>query len=678
MKRIPAARILVPFALGIVVQQWIDYWWIPLSLIVIAVGWYAWGVSQSKTPAGRLKWRTRFIMPLVLTALSLGWLDAIIHEPPRLSEDMRSGRVLVGRVVYLDYTDFSMRLAIDVLDKELPPCRVLVSTRGCDYAMQAGDLVAWPAHLSEVDNLGNPEQMDYAGYLLDSKGIRYQQHLPLSKLKKVGHSPTLMTRMASVRRSLRLMVYNSHLSTQAQHFTVALLLGDSHAIDQSTRQEFSAAGVAHVLALSGLHVGIIAAIIWWLLFPLDYLRLKKLRLGLSLAAIVLFAAFTGMSPSVLRATVMIGFVFASLVFYRRSVSLNALAMAALVILVFTPAALRSVGFQLSFITVGAILLFARVPQAIESRHRWVNYLTSTVITSLVAMLATVALTAHYFHVVSLMSVLANLLILPVLPILMVLGTLFLLVTAAGQQWQALDWCIDTLCRYINWATGAVNAVPGSHIAGVYVSTVGVVAYFAVLTFLILWFYCKDRRYLLAAGCALILMLGHSLWLDLRTPHRGAIVFNSFTSTPVLYYENGKGYVWVPDDDEPDSAAFTRYYAGLLARYRIDTIRFITDGDTLRMDNALIKPPIAHLMGHRMVAVGRGKWKHASAESPLTVDDIIVTKRFHGSAANLLKCYHFDRLILSGAHYETLSLKQECDSLHIPYHDLSSQGALEIR
>ena len=102
MKRIPAARILVPFALGIVVQQWIDYWWIPLSLIVIAAGWYAWGVSQSKTPAGRLKWRTRFIMPLVLTALSLGWLDAIIHEPPRLTEDMRSGRVLVGRVANLD------------------------------------------------------------------------------------------------------------------------------------------------------------------------------------------------------------------------------------------------------------------------------------------------------------------------------------------------------------------------------------------------------------------------------------------------------------------------------------------------------------------------------------------------------------------------------------------------
>ena len=84
-----------------------------------------------------------------------------------------------------------------------------------------------------------------------------------------------------------------------------------------------------------------------------------------------------------------------------------LALAALCILVFSPSALYSVGFQLSFITVGAILLFARLPQRLECRHRWVNSLTSTVITSLVAMLATVALSAHYFHTISLMSMLAK-------------------------------------------------------------------------------------------------------------------------------------------------------------------------------------------------------------------------------------------------------------------------------
>jgi competence protein ComEC len=153
--------------------------------------------------------------------------------------------------------------------------------------------------------------------MLHSKGIRYEQHLPVGDIRKVGLSPTLITRLAEVRRALASKVFNSMLSPGAQHFVVALLLGDSHYIDKMTRAEFSTAGIAHVLALSGLHVGIIALLIYWLLFPLDYMGLKKLRLALTLAAIVLFAVFTGLSPSVVRATVMTGFVFASLIFYLK-------------------------------------------------------------------------------------------------------------------------------------------------------------------------------------------------------------------------------------------------------------------------------------------------------------------------------------------------------------------------
>ena len=82
------------------------------------------------------------------------------------------------------------------------------------------------------------------------------------------------------------------------------------------------------------------------------------------------------------------------------------------------------------------------------------------------------------------------------------------------------------------------------------------------------------------------------------------------------------------------------------------------------------------MGRRMVAVGSGKWKHTTATSVLTVDDIIVTKRFHGSVSKLQELYHFDRLILSGAmHSTTLTpLLHECDSLSVRVHDLGRQGA----
>ena len=60
--------------------------------------------------------------------------------------------------------------------------------------------------------MGNPGEMDYAAYLLNSEGIRYQQHLPVSQIKRIGHSPTLITRMANARRRVQLLVFNSQLS----------------------------------------------------------------------------------------------------------------------------------------------------------------------------------------------------------------------------------------------------------------------------------------------------------------------------------------------------------------------------------------------------------------------------------------------------------------------------------
>lgn len=674
LSKIPVLRILFPFVLGILLHRMWHCWWAAATLALLSIAIYTVMVVTSRTPGQRLKMRSHYIMPLALMAVSLGWLAAILHCPPRLDESQRTGRSLGGRVVNLSYTDFSMRLTIEVQDKDLAPCKVLLSTQGCDYTMSAGDLVTWEAALKEVRNSGNPGEMDYADYLLHSHGIRYEQHLTLKQLHHAGHSPTLVTRMACLRRQLQQQVFSTGLSAGAQRFVVALLLGNSRLIDPATRQEFSTAGVAHVLALSGLHVGFIALIIWLLLFPLDYLRLKKLRLLLTLAVIVLFAVFTGLSPSVVRATVMIGFVFAAFIFNRRAQALNALAMAALAILLFTPSALYSVGFQLSFITVLAVLLLARVPESFKSSHRWINGITSTVITSLVAMLVTIALTAHYFHTISLMSVLTNLLILPVLPVFMVLAALFMLVTAAGMSWPLLDRAIDTVYHYIHWATQSVNHIPLSHINGVEVSTVGVIIYFIALVLLTLWLYRRNLRYLLCAILAFAVMWAHASYLDHRIPKRGMVIFNSFTSTPILYYDTGKAFVWTPDDEETDSATFCRYYAGFLAHYNIHELHFIANDSTV--EGSFFKPPFAHLMGRRLLAAGSGKWRNMTTSQPLELDAVIVTKRFHGTATKLRELYRFDTLIISGGMHSTMlnPLLQECDTLGIPYHNLSQQGA----
>ena len=674
----PVLRVVTPFAMGILLQRVFHSCLPPLAILGAAIVIHLLIARRAQSPSARLRWRTPMTATLAMAAMALGWITAIVHYPQQLTEEQLHGKAYCGRVVNLEYTDFSMRMTVELLSRDIPHCKVLLSTRGCDYTMRAGDLVAWKAGLKEVGSLGNPDEMDYANYLIDSKGVRYQQHLPVHHVKRIGHSPTLFTRLANSRRDLQLKVFNSTLSPPSQHFIVAVLLGNSGVIDKATRQEFSAAGVAHVLALSGLHVGFISLIIWWMLFPLDYFRLKKLRLCITIAAISLFAVYTGLSPSVVRSTIMIGMVFISFIFYRRSVSFNALALAALIILVFNPSAIYGVGFQLSFITIGAILLFARLPKSMRSRYRVVNYLTSTAIASIVAMLATMALNAYYFHTVSIMSVLSNLAIVPILPFFMVLGALFLLVTAAGFEWAWLNGLLDAIYQYIHWITEVINGLPWSHLGGIYVTGFGVIAYFTVLLLVILWLYLKDHRFMIAAGAAIAVMLLHSLWVETRTPHRGLVIFNSYTSTPIIYYHDGTGYVWDPDDEEVDSITFSRYYSGFLAHHGINRLQFLSGDDTLQLDECMIKPPYAFLMGHRMMIAGPGQWKHMTSSSKMALDEVIITKRFHSSIDKLLELCDVKRVVVSGAYYDTDALYHGSDTSRVEVHDLARLGALVIR
>ena len=689
ISRTPLLRVLAPYVAGILLHEVCPRWWPPLALIALAVigGWVLGRVS-STTPSRRLRMRPYLALPLLVVALALGWLAAVIHHPPVLDAELRHSGNRVGQILDLDHTDFSTRLTVRLLDvpSATMPCRVLVTTRGCDYTLSPGDVITWPADLEPIRSRGNPGEMDYVSYMLHDQGIRYCQHLPGRDVQVLGRSPSLSTRMAALRRGLASNVYATSLSAEAQRLVVTLLLGQRGAIDPETRQQFSTAGVAHVLALSGLHVGLVALMLWWLLFPLDYIGLRRLRLVITLAAVGLFACFTGLSPSVVRSTVMTGTVLVAMALYRRSDPFNALLLAALAILVWSPSAIFGVGFQLSFVTVGSLLLVNRLPvAAIRTPYRWANYLISLVVASLTALLATLALTAHYFHTVSTLSVVTNVLVLPAMPLLMVLGALTVLTAAAGLQWSLLQGALDGLSGYVSRAIGWVNAIPHAYAGGVYVSTTAVVLYFVVLALVIGWFYSRRRRCLIGAAVALAMLAGHSLWVDAHTRRQGLVIFNSPTATPLLYYHNGEAMVWVPDEASRavDSAAFVRSYSGFLARHGIRRLRFVdnaADGTaTLRLGGARFEPPRVYVPGRRLVVASSRSPKTAPGDTVRVenVDDLIVTRTCHGRVAAWGQRYRFGRVILSGALHDASKQISECDSLHIHYHDLSASGAIEL-
>ena len=683
LSRLPALRLLLPLVAGILFFRATNNLWLPAVLLTVLIAILIAMQLYGKTFLGKLRMRSWRIIPISLAMAIVGWGAAWVAEPAHLDTNHLNGTVACGRIENLKYNEQSMLMQVKLLNvggngNTVKGAHILLSTRGCNYDFVAGDLIAFTLEVNRVRNMGNPDEMDYEQYLHD-KGIIYRQHVEVRELEKVGESPTFMTRAFNVRSDLQHRVLNSSLSPESQSLIIATLLGNDDFIEPSMRDSFSRAGVAHVLALSGLHIAVISLIIWFLFFPLDYIRGKKIRLLLTLIALIAYDVLTGLSASVIRSTVMIAFVFMSQIFYRKSSPLNSVAAAALAILVFNPSSLYSVGFQLSFITVSSLIIFYQAFELKHPQNKILNYFYTIIVSSLVAMVTTIILTSYYFNVMSLIAVISNVLIMPFIPVFMVLGAFAILLLAMGGGIaglsQAIDWIVDAIETMAGWMS-TISPPSGN----VYVTWVAVLVYYSVLILLFLWIYKRNARMLLAAGVVLIIGVVFGLVKDSMAPRRGLVIFNSFHSTPVLYFNGNEALLWVPDvPNDYDVENFKRWNRAFLAHHRIDSI-IIVDSAKCQLPGAVFDPPYANVMGTCIMAAGKGKWKNYIREDSVALqfDVALVTKGFHSKISRLKELITCDTIVLSGGIYEeeNVTLDRECKSSKIPFYNIKQSGAYQ--
>ncbi len=625
------------------------------------------------TPTWTMRLRSWRFLPIALVSIGLGWGNTLLLAPPLLDTNTVNGSIARARVNDVTFNDFSMNIdatltsATDNKKRQILTNQhdIIVTTAGCDYTIQPGDLLTFVLQLDTIRSLGNPDGFDYRQYMLDN-GVRYSTHLNIDDIHKSGKEYTLLIRCTQYRHSLQRAIYASSLSEPAQNFVIATLLGNSRFISSETRAQWAAAGLSHVLALSGLHIGIIMVIVWFFLFPLDYLGLRRVRLVITIAVMALYATFTGLSPSVVRATVMMVVVLLGLIFYRKSISLNTLATAALVILIFSPSSLKSIGFQLSFTTVAAFLLFFEpVPGERKKTNKYLGYLISLVASSLVAMLSTLMLTAWYFSSISLTSVIANVIILPVFPVVMACSAAFVVMCAMRVYLEPLNKLIDwqySIIERVARITG--EEIPG-HIEGLYVTGWDVAIYYVALLLILLWWRKRELKWLTCALALVAVIIAHGAWTRAVVSTSGVVVFNNYSSTQIFSFANGHGRLWVPDA-VPDVDAFKQYNTRFLAHYGIESID--TVGTTMEHD-------VVH--GMKIVCATGGKWKNVdSLSTKINTDLLIVTRKYHGNIARRISIYNPQTIILSGDIYkgDLQALVDDCNSMGLHYYNISNNGA----
>ncbi len=275
----------------------------------------------------------------------------------------------------------------------------------------------------------------------------------------------------------------------------ALTLGYKEALRKELRQHFQVSGAAHVLAVSGLHTGILYGVIVWLLTvggrfrPMHENRIGRRTLSLVIiAAMWGYAWLTGMTPSVVRAVVMVTLFEIGRMVYRRAFSLNTIAAAAFLILAARPTDLWSVSFQLSFAATTAIVMGVKAyPLPLTEGKgvlgRIAQFFLGIIMVSLAAQAGTLPVTIHYFGQVSTYFLLTNLIVLPIATILVPCGLVSIGLggSTIGVLFSKMTYGLAWL---MNRTTGWIEHLPGSSFPAHASEGMVVVYYILLLLFLL--------------------------------------------------------------------------------------------------------------------------------------------------------------------------------------------------
>lgn len=334
------------------------------------------------------------------------------------------------------------RLYIDAerifTQKEIIPVtgKILITVGSPSVKVNYGDRIRFVAKPRMPRNFGNPGEFDYAGSLA-RQGIYVTGYVENERwIAVLGKEPRpgLRLMVERLRDKIRDFIDGSGMENSA--IIKALIIGEEGGISQETRNIFNITATTHILSISGLHIGIVALAAYWVTFQLLRLserltlavNIRKLAAVSGIIPVLLYGAVAGFSVPTLRSVIMVLiFIIAVLADRERSLY-NTLAVAALIILIMSPQALYDISFQLSFISVLAILYLVPKIQTLwkqrEDMHKllpphparklFANYFLSPLAVSIAASLGTTPFVAWHFHRVSLIGIFANLIVVPLM------------------------------------------------------------------------------------------------------------------------------------------------------------------------------------------------------------------------------------------------------------------------
>ena len=486
--------------------------------------------------------------------------------------------------------------------------------------LKPGNTILFQKAPALIKNYGNPYEFDYKSYL-SRKKIYRQIYLPDTEWIIGEHlNKTPQTIAEKFRNKLLTTYRKQHLGEQETEILSALTLGYKRGLDPETKRIFSSAGAMHVLAVSGLHVGIIFAV-----FTLIFGFIRKLKYGkfvfVLLAILVLwsYAFITGLSPSVMRAATMFSLVCIAANINRRANIYNTLSISALILLVLNPNNLFEVGFQLSYAAVfGIVFLQPKLSKLWPVKNKVLSLLWTLLTVSIAAQITTFPITSYYFNQFPTYFWLSNLIVIPAAFALIVLGILLLILSRISLLGSVFAFITKWILKLTYWALAGIENLPYS-VGEISLTKVELIFLIFALLFGFTFIESQNKKSLKAMLLSFVLLAVSTFIVNMQNLRSAELIVYNSSPNPILHIINGKTNYVVSENEIQGPEYILQQIETVRKKKKLDEITFISANDQYKDSYLFYRSGILYFAG-KTIWIQSNKNKFSGQINP----DLIVS------------------------------------------------------
>ncbi len=372
-------------------------------------------------------------------------------------------------------------------------------------AFLPGDLLVLKCRPLEIRNKGNPYEFNYK-FHMENLNIRYYSFITINDIiqHRVPGYRKLPYKALILREKIIDIYKQRGITGDRLAIVAAITLGQKNMLDQEQKQNFMRAGVIHIMAVSGLHVGILSIFIFNLLFFLRH-RFNNMRVIITILLLWIFAFITGLTPSVMRATLMFTFLQAGTLVKRKANGINSVLASAFVLIIINPSVIFEAGFILSFSAVIYIISFYNdFYRKLLFRNKLADKIWQAAVITVIAQAGTLPITIMLFNRFPTYFILTNILIIPFANLLIILGCLVPLMFPIQFLSGTTGYLLNYLAGFTEQLTKWFSALPLSNIENIGMTKAQSVL-LEITIFLFLSYWLKKQRFSLIYPLSFLLL-----------------------------------------------------------------------------------------------------------------------------------------------------------------------------